>query len=245
MPDYSTPAIRVYNILEKYRSEEGESAQVAWKRAFDLDANVTSEQMSLQVNLLLNQLDETRRIIHSLSELEHEVYDEDLDSLGTFLVVFAFGELAQRKPHFPLGPWRSLRYMHATIAREFPQNPIDGETILGLLGEANALYESVSESTMPRELKITLHSSLHVIISSLETYAITGNEAINTALNETLGKILRTPRTEADPLPDSDGSDLKTEFRKFLQRVNHTVTTAAAWLKLTEDAPKILEKLGF
>lgn len=245
MPDYSTPAIRVYNILEKFESARVDKAKLAWQKAFGLGGEFTLAQMCLQVNLLLNQLDETRRVVHSLPKFDHQLYDEDLDSLRTFLVMHAFAEPAERKTEFPLGPWRSLRYMHEAISGEFPENPIDSETILELLGEAKALYESVSESDMPRELKITLHSSLHGIISSLETYAISGNEAINTALNETLGKIMRTPRTEAEPQPDSDGSDLKTKFAIFLHKVNNTVTTAASWLKLTEEAQNILEKLDF
>ncbi|MCY8385750.1 hypothetical protein MOC94_21630 [Bacillus haynesii] len=188
--------LRVHRLIESaYNKGEGSysaSYTRTWEKVFDIDEDDTSSLLN-SLSLLFESVRTCRSIIEShprlnteknigfLNKIEIAVYDINLKNgkMDHFYrnidkeTITAFGYIGEA----------------LSLLNEFSTTELDSEQINSLISEIEELTHNFSISTLPEKLKLIATNKLNLIREVLTRYAITGSDAIEEVLEQTIGSI--------------------------------------------------------
>lgn len=237
------PASRLHELLNIARQQAGtESTRKAWCVVFDID-NPNHEQSLFRVLEYLVALRklfrEVENLLRQIPTVNESLFIEPIVRMSK--VVNLNGLHLHWSNYLQListEDMHSLIYCEDLLSRhpELEENEIPPNDIQEILNELNSLYESITASALPENLKTVLLNLIRDMWNSIHEYRVRGASALHDALEKSVG-VLAINREIVEE--NSTSEEVQT-LGRMLIKIDKLYTFAKKAKPLLEAAGNIL-----
>ncbi|MGX9157126.1 hypothetical protein [Priestia megaterium] len=197
--NYNNPAKSLYEFLYKaHKISSGHSNfQRTWSSIFKIKENDTYSLFE-NYQALVDLYKKTRVLImeskHDLLSLPKKIEknEKTLDLIKLGLTTLNFeGDMSKFHKHITSEVLVSLDHLADEIdyIYEIKDSEIDQEQIDSYLEQVDSLLSDILESSLPTDIRVTIHRNLSSIRNALINYHFYGIDGLHTALEQNIGSL--------------------------------------------------------
>lgn len=233
----NNPAGRLYDILELARRQNPKQpARKAWAVVFEVEPNDTGSLLQMLADLL-KLVHETKTAIQRLDDVDQELHLRPFRTIeGLLSNINLEASWEHWQSRIDANTLYGLQFSADKLSRVSGFTQVDSDELVELRATVDALFNSVTDSQLPDELKALLLRNLESIRLSLVAYRVRGIEGIREEIERALGSVL----LHKDEIQKSSARDrsLWESFFNLVTRLNEVVSLARTGQELA--APVIL-----
>ncbi len=242
MTENSTVATRLVTIIKRGRGYNAPYRQFIGD-VYNINPNdlVAVSRGAISIQRLHEQ---TTKAVESIVNINHELYLRPLAKLKFFKSQFNLDRTTNDIFH-PIDDnvMMSLEMMVDVVNSNLPSEMLELEQAKALKVDTELLIKEVEEAEINLKLKKRLLDSLLDILGSLNSYALNGAEALDSALERSIGTIvLSSMPTQREIVSDSEKAIAQKVFAHIV-KYGALASVANSLVQLAEKAATLIENL--
>lgn len=235
----STVATRLIEVIKRGRGYTKSYRQFLGN-VYGINPNdlVAVSRCAISVQRLFNQ---TVTAVQNIDNINKELYLKPLSKLDRLGTTYNFDQLTNDMfKSLDDNVMNSLEMMVDVVNSNISTETIETEQATELKADTTALIKEVQESDINAKLKVRLLASLHEILFALDIYAINGAEALDEALERSIGVIvLSSSVSQQQQMTEIEKSTSKKVFGHII-KYSTLVGAANALTQIAEKAYNLL-----
>ena len=232
---------RLFVVLADARKRNrSEAVRKVWADILDLPARDTAAVLN-GVATLIRLTGDAKAEVQALPHVDHAIYLKPFASIEEGFAQANLETPFESFARFMDEPTMvALQFCVDSVSRLSTMSLIPADELKQLHSEASDLLESLLKSSVPEELRALLAEHLHLFLSAINSYRITGADGLERALQVALGGFVVRNQTIKIALEHPDSKSTVTSFFKIVERLS-TLLAAAGHMK--ELGVPLLRKL--
>lgn len=221
------PAGRLYTLLKQAKALNNNSGYATWGHIFNIP--LTKSKNSIDDDAMVEIIHRVMQLKELVVEVEDKLGKIEGINLSLYLTPFGRIKNALKATNLNLGNYvETLRpitdgdltiliFCSEELAKHYSEQRVNEDTLKGIIEEVTKLFNEVTKSDLPPELKVFILDQLEVIRRGISEYQIRGIERLRETLGELVGAIL-VKRETLEVTKD------QPEVRKFGTIVQHLMS---------------------
>jgi len=236
----NNPAKRLYEVLDATRGGGDTPLLMFWAKYLG-----SSEDYAGRVRIhfdVVQLVQECRRLIEGLGEVDKPLFLEPLDTIETALEACGTrGSCIQLINNIPDTALTALRFCDEILKRTMGEQLIEEQDLGNLHSDVESLISRIVDMSLPQEFKTILIDGLEEIRRAIILYRLLGAAGLKRAFESNLVMAARF-RDQIENMPGSeDNRDVGRDFFKILSALDSIL---AAALKGKQLAGTVFKMLG-
>ena len=193
-------------------------------------------------NDVVQMIDECKRTIRSLADIDQALYMEPLESIERVLENQGTRTSCARfLQELPPTTFATLKFCEDKLARAVGEAGVNRKELGGLLSDVESLTKKVADSEIPTDIKAKLIDGLEEIRRAIMAYDLLGPERLRKAFETNLGNLLRFYSAARAMEDKEETQETARDFSNILLRLDRMLSVVSRAKPIL--AP-ILERLG-
>lgn len=238
----NNPAGRLFDILDSARRQNGkESARKAWASVFEIDPSDTSALLQMLAELI-NLAGETKASIQKLDDVDHELHLKPFTKIEALLSRISLDSNWDNwKNQLDEVTLYGLQFSADKLSRRSGFSKLPEDEINSIRAAADDLFNVVSDSDLPVELKALLLRNLESIRRAFATFKLQGIDGIHNEIERSFGSILL--HRDAIKASKVEDQEIWEAFFNLVDRLNKLVALARNSTVLAAPAIQALARV--
>jgi hypothetical protein len=223
----NNPAGRLHDLLRAAQQQPGkEPARKVWSAVFSVDATDTGALLKMLADLI-DLVDETKKAIGRLQDVDHQLYLKPFKKLETLL--------SQINLEAGWEHWRQqldeptlygLQFSADRLARESGYTHIDNDELAQLRKDVEDLVARMLDADLPDSLKALFLRNLEAIRHALLAYRIRGIDGLQQEIERSVGSIILHKEQISSASTNSPQGGVWKSFFELIARLHQLVALA-------------------